>query len=214
MYLHYALDLWFEKVVKPQCRGRAFICRFADDFVCAFQYRDDANKFYRNVPKRLGKFDLQVAPEKTQILRFSRFHPTMRWRFTFLGFEFYWEPDRKGVFRVKRRISRKKLRGIVSNITEWIRKNRHLPERKFFQVINAKLRGHYNYYGVHGNSQSIWTYYHQVIGTSFKWLNRRSQRKSYTWERFKRNLKEYYRIWKPRITEKKRQQHVDYQLYF
>ena len=214
MYLHYALDLWFEKVVKPQCRGRALIYRFADDFVCAFQYRDDANKFYRNLPKRLGKFDLQVAPEKTQILRFSRFHPTMRRRFTFPGFEFYWEPDRKGIPRVKRRTSRKKLRGIVSNITEWIRKNRHLPERKFFQVINAKLRGHYNYYGVHGNSQSIWTYYHQAIGICFKWLNRRSQRKSYTWERFKRNLKEYYRIWKPRITEKKRQPYVDYQVCF
>jgi len=153
MYLHYALDLWFEKVVKPQCRGRALIYRFADDFVCAFQYRDDANKFYRALPKRLEKFDLQVAPEKTQILRFSRFHPTMRRRFTFPGFEFYWEPDRKEISRVKRRTSRKKLRGIVSNITEWIRKNRHLPERKFFQVINTKLRGHYNYYGVHGNSQ-------------------------------------------------------------
>ncbi|MCP4756309.1 MAG: maturase, partial [Proteobacteria bacterium] len=73
-------------------------------------------------------------------------------------------------------------------ITEWIRKNRHLPERKLFQVINAKLRGHYNYYGVRGNSQSMWSFYFRVVETCFKWLNRRSQRKSYTWERFKRNL--------------------------
>jgi hypothetical protein len=95
-------------------------------------------------------------------------------------------------------------------ITEWIRFNRHLPERKFFQVINAKLRGHYNYYGVRGNSQSLWTFYFRVIEKCFKWLNRRSQRKSYTWDRFKRNLKQYYKILKPRITEKKRRHTVAY----
>jgi group II intron reverse transcriptase/maturase len=214
LYLHYALDLWFEKAVKPQIRGEAIICRFADDFVCAFRFKDDAEKFFRILPKRLIKFGLEVSPEKTQILRFSRFHPTMRRRFTFLGFEFYWNNDRKGIPRVQRRTSRKKLQGILRNITEWIRKNRDLPERKFFQVINAKLRGHYNYYGVRGNSNSLWYYYYRVIDICFKWLNRRSQRRSYTWERFKCNLKEYYHIWKPRITEKKHQRHVDYQLCF
>ena len=214
LYLHYALDIWFVEAVKPQIRGEAIICRYADDFVCAFRFREDAERFYRKLPKRLEKFGLQVAPDKTQTLRFSRFHPTMRRRFTFLGFEFYWEPDRKGVARVKRRTSRKKLRGIIRNITEWIRSNRHLAERKFFQVINAELRGHYNYYGIRGNSQSIWEYYYQVLEICFKWLNRRSQRRSYTWERFKRSLKEYYGIWKPRITEKKRRPHVDYQYCF
>lgn len=214
LYLHYALDLWFEKVVKPQIRGEAIICRFADDFVCAFRFRDDAEKFYRILPRRLGKFSLEVAPEKTQIVRFSRFHPTKRRRFTFLGFEFYWNQDRKGVARVQRRTARKKLKGAIRRITEWIKKNRHLPERKFFQVINAKLRGHYNYYGVRGNSQSLWNYYYRVIEICFKWLNRRSQRKSYTWERFKRNLKEYYHIWKPRITEKKHRRQVNYQVCF
>ncbi len=210
LYLHHALDLWFEKVVKPHCRGEAVVYRFADDFVCAFRYRDDANRFYRVLPKRLGKFNLQVAPEKTQILRFSRFHPIMRRRFTFLGFEFFWFKDRKGTARVKRRSSVRKLRTKFMLITEWIRKNRHLPERKFFQVINVKLRGHSNYYGVRGNSQSMWTFYYRVIETCFKWLNRRSQRKSYTWERFKRNLELYYNILKPRITEKKRRHTVAY----
>lgn len=214
LYLHYALDLWFEKVVKPQIKGEAIICRFADDFVCAFRFRDDANKFYRILPQRLGKFGLQVAPEKTQTLRFSRFHPTMKRRFTFLGFEFYWDCDRKGVARVHRRTARKKLKEVISRITEWIRKNRYLPERKFFQVINAKLRGHYNYYGIRGNSKSLWYYYYRVIDICFKWLNRRSQRRSYTWERFKRNLQEYYHIWKPRITEQKRRHQVDYQFCF
>ena len=88
MYLHYALDLWFDKVVKAHCRGEALLCRYADDWVCAFRYQDDAERFYRVLPKRLEKFNLQVAPEKTHLLRFSRFHPSMKRRFTFLGFEF------------------------------------------------------------------------------------------------------------------------------
>lgn len=89
VYLHYALNLWFERVVKPHCRGDALICLYAADFVCAFRYRDDAERFFRALPKRLKKFRLEVAPEKTQLLRFSRFHPSMRQRFTFLGFELY-----------------------------------------------------------------------------------------------------------------------------
>ena len=96
VYLHYVLDLWFEKVVKPRCEGEALLCRYADDWVCAFRYREDAEGFYRVLPKRLEKFNLEVAPEKTRLLRFSRFHPSMKRRFTFLGFEFFWKEDRKG----------------------------------------------------------------------------------------------------------------------
>ncbi len=108
LYLHYALDLWFEKAVKPQCRGKAIIYRYADDWICAFRFKEDAERFYRAIPKRLAKFNLQVAPEKTQILRFSRFHPNMSKRITFLGFELYWFNDRKGIARVQRRTSRKR----------------------------------------------------------------------------------------------------------
>jgi len=111
VYLHYALDLWFEKVVKPHCWGEAMIWRYADDWVCAFRFREDAERFFRVLPKRLKKFNLEVAPDKTRILRFSRFHPSMERRFTFLGFEFYWMPDRQGVCRVKRRTARKRLQG-------------------------------------------------------------------------------------------------------
>ncbi len=110
VYLRYALDLWFEKAVKKHSRGKAFICRFADDFVYAFQLKDDAERFYRTLPKRLAKYGLEVAPEKTQILRFSRFHPSMERGFTFLGFEFYWFFDHKGEKRVMRRTARKKLK--------------------------------------------------------------------------------------------------------
>jgi RNA-directed DNA polymerase len=100
LYLHHGLDRWFEGVVKPHCRGKALLIRYADDFVCAFQYREDAEAFYRVLPKRLAKFGLEVAPEKTRLLRFSRFHPGMRRRFAFLGFEFYWErgPPRRAAF--------------------------------------------------------------------------------------------------------------------
>ncbi|WP_063463911.1 reverse transcriptase domain-containing protein [Ectothiorhodospira sp. BSL-9] len=110
IYLHDVLDVWFEKRIKPSCAGQAYIIRFADDFVCAFQYRADARRFYRALPRRLEAFGLQAASEKTCIHRFSRFHPTRTRRFTFLGFEFYWEADSKGTPRVWRRTSRKKLR--------------------------------------------------------------------------------------------------------
>ena len=106
VYLHYTLNLWFERVVKAHCRGEALICVYADDFVCAFRYREDAERFFRALPKRLEKFGLEVAPEKTRLLRFSRFHPSMKRRFTFLGFELYWFEDRKGTPRVMRRTAR------------------------------------------------------------------------------------------------------------
>ena len=140
-YLHYALDLWFEKVVKPHCRGEALLCRYADDWVCAFRFQEDAERFYRVLPKRLEKFNLQVAPEKTPLRRFSRFHPSMKRRFTFLGFAFSWRPDRQGVPRVMRRTARKKLQAACQRLTEWIKRHRHLLGREFFQRLNARLTG-------------------------------------------------------------------------
>jgi len=97
VYLHFGLDLWFHKRVKARCKGQAFISRYADDFICAFQYRDDAEQFYRELPDRLSKFNLAVAPEKTKMIRFSRFHPGMQSRLVFLGFETYWMKDSNGV---------------------------------------------------------------------------------------------------------------------
>jgi Reverse transcriptase (RNA-dependent DNA polymerase). len=119
-------------------------CRYADDCVCAFRFREDAESFYRVLPKRLGKCGLKVAPEKTQVLRFSRFHPSMKRRFTFLGFELYWFPDRQGEMRVMHRTSRKRLQGACRRIKEWIRDNRHLKGKQFIQELNRRLQGHYN----------------------------------------------------------------------
>jgi RNA-directed DNA polymerase len=200
-YLHYVLDLWFEKVVKPCCKGEALLCRYADDWVCAFRFREDAERFYRVLPKRLEKFNLAVAPEKTRLLRFSRFHPSMTRRFSFLGFEFFWKQDRKGTPRVMRRTARKKLQGACRRIKEWIQSSRHLLVRDFFQGLNRRLRGHYNYYGVRGNSRSLYRFYDWAKQCTFKWLNRRGgKRRSFTWVRFTQLL-DLVQIAKPRITE-------------
>jgi RNA-directed DNA polymerase len=202
VYLHFALDLWFEHRVKPHCRGEALLCRYADDFVCAFRYRDDAARFYGARPQRLATFGLEVASEKTQVLRFSRFHPSRRRRITFLGCELFWFPDRGGTVRVMRRTARKKLQGAIRRITEWIKRNRHLPGREFIKGLNRRLVGHYNYYGLRGNSNDLWRFYQTAVKAAFKWLNRRGgKRKSFTWAVFSRALKKLG-IAKPRITEK------------
>ncbi|AGA32808.1 RNA-directed DNA polymerase (Reverse transcriptase) [Thioalkalivibrio nitratireducens DSM 14787] len=141
VYLHYALDLWFERVVRPRCRGQALLIRYADDYVCAFQYREEAEGFYRVLPKRLAKFGLAVAPEKTRILRFSRFHPGLPRRFAFLGFELYWSRDRRGDLRVMKRTARKRLQRAKQRIKEWIKGHRHLPGRRFIRELNRRLGG-------------------------------------------------------------------------
>ncbi len=205
IYLHYALDLWVEKVVKPSCLGEVMLCRYADDFVCAFRFKDEAERFYNALPERLEKFGLEVAEEKTQILRFSRFRPSMERRFIFLGFEFYWWPDRKGVPRVTRRTARKKLQAKCKAIKDWIKLNKHLPGWAFIKKLNARLRGHYNYYGVRGNSRSVHRFSNWAMRNAFKWLNRRGgKRKSFTWAKFSRVINRY--IAKPRITEVERRE--------
>jgi RNA-directed DNA polymerase len=204
IYLHYALDLWFERVVKAQCTGEAMLIRYADDFVCAFRYSHDAERFYRVLPKRLKKFGLEVAPDKTRILRFSRFRPSMKQRFTFLGFELYWFKDRQGVPRVMRRTAPKKLQGACRRIKEWIRANRHLKGRHFVTALNRRLRGHYNYYGLRGNARALNRFFQWVIRCAFKWLNRRGgKRKSFTFKAFTLALKRLG-IAYPRIMERKR----------
>jgi hypothetical protein len=124
----------------------------------------------------------------------------MQRRFTFLGFEFYWMPDRQGVPRVKRRTARKKLQSACHRIKEWIKLHRHLPGGVFFRRLNARLQGHYNYYGVRGNSRSLYRFYAWAVHCAFKWRNRRGGRRSSTWEQFRRVL-EFVSIARPRITE-------------
>ena len=199
IYLHYVLDLWFEKKVKPNCKGEAYLCRYADDFICAFRCKDDVEEFYIALIKRLNKFGLSLSPDKTRIIRFSRFEKGTNY-FEFLGFEFRWATSRKGKDIIKRRTSRKKLLSSLERFTLWCRKCRNFRLREIFKLLNAKLRGYYNYYGVIGNFASLQEFFLQAMKILYKWLNRRSQKRSFCYNIFNQIAK-FYKIEKPRITE-------------
>jgi RNA-directed DNA polymerase len=198
VYLHYVLDLWWEKVVRKDSKGAISLWRYADDFVCLFQYKEEAERFFGVLPQRLRKFNLTLAQEKTRIVRFSRFHGGTS--FDFLGFTFRWEESRKGKKVIKCRTSRKKLRGSIANFTTWCREHRSMPLKRLFRVLNAKLQGYYNYYGIIGNADHLRAFFTTAMKILWKWLNRRSQKRSYTWQRFEELLK-HYRIERPRITD-------------
>ena len=200
VYLHYVLDLWFEKVIKPRCKGSVYLCRYADDFVVLFQYRGEAEWFYRELPKRLLKFGLSLAPDKSRILSFSKFRMEENSRFEFLGFEFRWGYNRQRKPQIKRRTSRKKLHQSIVNIAKWCREHRNYPIRVILYKLNIKLRGYYNYYGIIGNYDSLKEFFFHVMRILFKWLNRRSERRSYNWNGFNELLK-HYGILRPRITQ-------------
>ena len=202
IYLHYVLDLWFEKVVRKEAKGECLLMRYADDFVGAFRYKTDAERFFsKGLKERTAKFFLELAEEKTRMIRFTRYEVHESESFEFLGFEFQWGQDRNKRAHVKRRTTRKKQRASCREITAWIRKNRHKGLRPLMATLARKLRGHWNYFGVHCNSKSLWEFYSHVCKVVYKWLNRRSQRRSFTWARFTAML-ERYNIPKPRITEK------------
>jgi len=200
IYLHYVLDLWFESVVEKRCKGDAHFMRYADDFVCAFEYKADAEQFMEALERRLGKFRLEVAPDKTRMLKFSRYKEEPNEAFEFLGFEFRWVRSRKGKMWVRRRTSPKKLRASIEAFTEWIKANRHRRIGTLMRKVTQKFQGYWNYYGVVGNTQSLNELYWECTKLLFKWLNRRSQRRSYTWEGFNEMFK-HFGISRPRIME-------------
>ena len=201
VYLHYVLDLWFERVVQKQNQGRCKLFRFADDFVACFEYRHEAVGFENALQERLAKFGLELAKDKTKTLRFGRNGGAHNGRFDFLGFEFRWEADRKGRPIVKRRTSRKKWQGGIQRMKEWIKKSRHLKLDKLLKTLGAKLRGTWNYYGIIGNGRRLAQHAYAVNKALFYWLNRRSQKRSYTWRTFNRLLKRY-QVPQPCIREK------------
>ena len=180
VYLHYALDLWFERVFRRGCKGGAFLHRYADDFVCGFGRAEEAQRFYDELEERLRKFGLELAKDKTRVMPFSRYRQGET-SFEFLGFEFRWGVNRKGHAWLKRRTARKKLRNPLKRVTEWCRQNRHRRIKEQVQLLNAKLRGYNNYYGVNGNRASLDEFFYHVRLIHQRWLNQRSQRHSYTW---------------------------------
>lgn len=209
VYLHHVLDVWFEHVVRKHVKGKAMMIRFADDYVCTFQYRADAEQFYRVMMKRLGKFGLELSPEKSGLQRLSRFAAGVHNRIEFLGFEIYWGRAYDGEIRVKQRTARKRLREAIARIKAWVKSNRHLRGIEFVKSLNRRLVGHYNYYGVKSNERSLKRFFDEAIESAYKWLNRRGGKKnSFNWSSFVKALKRLG-VAKPRVLKKQRA-HVVY----
>lgn len=201
IYLHYVLDLWFERVVQPQQQGRCRMIRYADDFVACFEYRHEAEAFEKELKTRLAKFGLEVAADKTKTLRFGSNGGPYNGRFDFLGFEFYWEPDRQGKPRVKRRTATKKWLAGMQRMRAWVKTHRHQKLRRLMRTLKAKLQGTWNYYGLIGNFRRMQLFYDATCRTLYKWLNRRSQRRSVRWPALNRMLARF-QVPRPRIVEK------------
>lgn len=201
VYLHYVLDLWFEKEVKKNCDGESYLIRFADDFVALFRYARDAEMFYNKLRERLAKFSLELAEEKTRIISFSRFRKYEKTSFSFLGIEFRWGISNNGKDVIKRRTDRKRLQKAFREVTEWCRENRHQRIRKQAEMMKLKLQGHYNYYGIAGNCKGLRQFFDGTMRIWYRWLNRRSQHRSYTWNGFKEMTKQYG-IPKPQVIER------------
>jgi RNA-directed DNA polymerase len=208
IYLHYVLDVWFEKLVKKQCKGQAYLIRYCDDFVCCFQYKEDAERFYSELIERFGKFNLELALEKTKVLEFGRFAKENRKKrglgkpetFNFLGFTLFCSEDgREGFFRVKVKTNRKKMISKLKKLNEWLKSHRHYAVVDIIKRINQSLIGHYHYYGVTDNTKSLERFRHMVVGLLYKWLNRRSQKRSYNWDSFRKGLLVTFPIVQPKI---------------
>jgi len=192
IYLHYVLDNWFEKVFKPLSKGHSKMIRYCDDFVVCCESERDAKEFLKLLEERFAKFGLATSPEKTKIIKFGR-NAWQQWKktgkkaetFNFLGFTHYCATSRRGFFVMGHKTGKENLRRKLREVKEWIKHVRNLETLKtWWPVLKAKLTGHYNYFGISGNFRCLRQFYSQVISAVFKWINRRSQRKSMTWEMF------------------------------
>jgi len=199
VYLHYVLDMWFELRVKKQSRGMAEMVRYADDFVCCFQYEDDARNFYEALKERLAKFGLELSENKSQIIKFGRFAGDDAGTFDFLGFTAISIKSRSGKYTVKYQTSKKKLKAKRANVKKWLRENMHTPIVELIKKLNVKLRGHYNYYGLSHNFGKMQGFKQYVGRTLFKVLNRRGGKRKLNWDKFGR-IMEHNPLLSPKIT--------------
>ena len=185
VYLHYVLDTWFEYEIKPRMHGEAYYVRYADDFLIMFQYENDAEAVMRVLPKRLGRFSLEVAVDKTRILPFGRFKGTKE-DFDFLGFTFFNTTTTNGKYRVGVRTSKKKLKAKRQAAKAWLRKQLTKPVAWTMETLAAVVRGHCNYYGVSGNFDQIQKFWRYLQFTTYRMLNRRHQKRSMSFPKFLR----------------------------
>lgn len=205
IYMHHVLTLWFKLVVQRKMQGECFLVNFADDFVAGFQYKSEAEIYYKELKERMEKFGLELESSKSRLIEFGRFAEQNRRArgeckpetFDFLGFTFYCSKTRKGGFVPKVQTSRKKFEQKVRAYKNWIYDNRNRPMREIIKELNVKLIGHYRYYGVTWNFRKITTFLHRVQQFLFKAMNRRGCRRAYTWNGFVEMLK-YYPLAKPK----------------
>lgn len=195
VFLHEVLDEWFEATVKPRLHGQAFMVRYADDLVIGFAREDDARRVLEVLPKRAAKYGLTVHPEKTRLVYFRpRRNPTQEepGSFDFLGFTHLWSRSLKGSWVIKRKTASSRFTRALQRVAKWCREMRHkLTVREQHVELSRKLRGHYGYYGITGNSQALARFLFEVTRVWRKWLDRRSQRKSMPWHRLAALLRKH-----------------------
>jgi group II intron reverse transcriptase/maturase len=201
IFLHYVLDEWFETVVRPCLKGKAFLIRYADDFVIGATREDDARRIMDVLPKRMSKYGLTVHPEKTRLVGFhppdapasapsDRATPDPK-TFDFLGFTHYWGRSRQGEWVIKRKTARSRLSRAIKSLSDWCAEHRHQPIEDQHQKLSQKLRGHYGYYGIIGNISSLQNFLEVAKETWRYWLSRRSGEARMSWQAFHRLVKTY-----------------------
>ncbi len=196
------LDEWFQTEVKPRMKGNSFLVRFADDFVMGFSLKSDAERVYQVLPKRFERFGLKIHPDKSRMVQFSEPY----WKkgkgpgsFAFLGFTHYWGQTLSGGWTIKRKTQGKRLSRFMNGIGEWCRKHRHQPLPEQWRTLSAKLRGHYQYYGLRGNYKMLEMAYEHTLAMWRKGLRRRNSKDRMDWEKFKHRVAEIFPLPKPRI---------------
>lgn len=196
VYLHEVLDKWFEFEIKPRLEGRATLVRYADDFVIVFSSEDDARRVWEVLPKRFGRFSLDLHPEKSGLRPFGRPPRSQRGgkgpgTFDFLGFTHYWARSRKGNWVVKQKTAGSRLARTLRAVNTWCRKHRHRPVAEQARDLGLKIRGHCGYYGISGNSVALSRFKHWVLRIWRKWLDRRSHKTRMNWKKFNRLLERH-----------------------
>ena len=193
IYLHEVLDKWFEETVKPRLKGESFLVRYCDDFIIVCANKSDATRLFEVLPKRFERFGLTIHEGKSRVVDFRR--PARgkksKGTFDFLGFRHYWSRSGKGVSVVKRKTAPKRLSQAVKRVNQWCRRYRHKPVREQHASLCAKLRGHYNYYGVQCNYGPMRSFYEAVRRCWQKWLNRRSRKAKMNWEKMAKLLERW-----------------------
>jgi group II intron reverse transcriptase/maturase len=204
VYLHHVLDLWFEREVRPRLRGKAILVRYCDDFVVGFELEEDAQRVMAVLGKRMGRFGLTLHPDKTRLVPFRR-PPTRQVggkgpaTFDFLGFTLHWRRSRGGRWVMWCKTRHARLRRAIQAVADWCRRYRHLPVKVQHAALTRRIQGHFNYFGVNGNSRSLELLLEEARRAWCKWLRRRSQRSRLTWKRFAELLKRLP-LPRPRIT--------------